>query len=231
MGLESWDLWIANRILSSINSKGFISVVTKAERGYGKSMYNLKAMAYVYWSINGNNETDAWNSALDAMIFTPTELSNMVDYNIRNDIVSPVWCIDDAAVHFSSYLHFINLYQAALLNATFDTIRTVTSALLINCPSKKRLLPSLRNYDDYEVTLYKDRGYQRKAVAIKWYSMPSGQKKFRKEWEDYFSCFVPNWIFEKYMLKRKKYLKEINSRLDELRIKLEKKQSNKEVVV
>ena len=86
MSFENWNLWIANRILSSVNNKGFISVVTKAERGYGKSMYNLKAMAYVYWSINGNNETDAWNSALDAMIFTPSELSRMVDYNIKNDI-------------------------------------------------------------------------------------------------------------------------------------------------
>jgi len=179
------------------------------------------------------SERDAWLKALDCMIFTPKGLMDRVEYNIKKDIISPVWCIDDATVHFSSYLYFINLYEASLLNATFDTIRTVVSTLLLTCPKRRRLLAGLRHYDDYNIVIYKDIGYQRKAVAIKWYSLPDGKQRFRKEFEDHFSCYIPNWIYKLYLDKRKKYLKEISDDLRKLKEKLEekmKKRIAKEVV-
>ena len=225
MAIEDWDLKLANRMIDATNRKGFMSVITKAERGYGKSMYNLKNMTYTYYTIGELTENQAWQKALDNFIFTPDQLMNRVEQNIADDVISPAWCIDDATVHFSSYLYFINLYQASLLNATFDTIRTVVNALLINCPKKKRLLTGLRNYDDHEITIYKTMpgGYQRKSVCIKWYSLPSGKQNFRKEFEDYFSCYVPTWIYKKYMEKRKSYLKDISKELKELKEKLDQR--------
>lgn len=220
--MEAWNLKLGNYILSKRRSNGFLSCITKAERGYGKSMYNLKVMAYVFQRL-GYSVEDAWEKALDSIIFTPSQFMNRIDYNIENEVVSPVWCIDDATVHFSSYLYFINVYQTSLLNAAFDTIRTVVHGLLINCPDKSRLLPGLRHYDDYEVTIYMDRGYERKAVGIKWYSLPDGKKRFRKMFEDSFSCYIPDEYYNKYMLMRTRYLKEINDNLRELRDKLERK--------
>lgn len=227
--IDDWDLMLGNRILKAEKRNGFIGCITKGARGYGKSMYNLKCMAYAHYKINGCNETDAWNSALEGFIFTPDDLIKMVEQNIDNDEVSLVWCIDDAAVHFSNLLFFINLYKSALMNATFDTIRTVVRALLVNCPEKHRLMSALRNYDDYEVTIYRgiEGGYNRRAVGIKWYSLPSGQRKFRKEFEDYFSCYVPKWIYDKYIVKRKMYLKEISEELKILQQKIETKRQRK----
>lgn len=218
-----WDLHTAglgNRIEAMPKRKGFLSCITKAERGYGKSMYNIMSVAYAAYHYLDYNETQAWNYALDSIIFTPDELMMRVEQNIFKEEISLAWIIDDATVHFSSYLYFINLYQTSLLNAAFDTMRTVVSSILINCPTKQRLLSGLRNYDDYEITIYIDHDYERRAVCIKWYSLPSGMRKFRKIFEDEFSCIVPNWVYEKYMIQRKRYLDEISTELKRLRDKL-----------
>jgi len=220
MYIGDWDLKLATRIMNTRKYNGFIGCLTKGPRGCGKSMYNLKNMAQAYFNTDGYTETQSWEKALDNFIFTPEQLSQKVTDNIENDHISLAWCIDDAAVHFSSYLFFINIYQAALLNATFDTIRTVVSAFLVNCPDKGRLMKSLRSYDDYEVTIYKDCGYERRAVGIKWYSLPDGKRRFRKNFEDHFSCYAPNWIYNKYMKRRKMYLKEVNDEIVVLREKL-----------
>jgi len=227
MAIEDWDLQLGNRIVSKTKNNGFMSCITKGERGYGKSTYNIKNMAYVYYHVTECTETQAWNQALDNLIFTPDQLMQRIDTNIEEDIISPVWCIDDATVHFSGKLFFINLYTTALLEAAFDTIRTVVSGLLINCPKKKRLLGALKTYDDYEVTIYKHPygGYQRKSVCIKYYSLPDGKQKFRKEFEDEFSCYIPNWVYRLYMEKRKMYLKEINMEMQRLRDKLQEKKA------
>lgn len=218
--MDDWDLKLANRMSYADNRNGFMGCLTKGPRGVGKSMYNLKNMALVNYNKRQCSENEAWQYALDGFIFTPDDLLRKVEYNIENDIIDLCWCIDDAAVHFSNMLFFMNLYKNALLNATFDTIRTVVRALLVNCPDKHRLMRSLQHYDDYEVTLYFAQGYLRKAVAIKWYSLPDGHRKYRKEFEDHFSCYVPKWIYEKYMAQRKKYLKDISSELKELQKKL-----------
>jgi len=223
--MDEWNLQLGNRILTKTKRNGFLSAITKAERSYGKSMYNLKVMAYVYYKLEECSESYAWEKALENMLFTPDQFLDKIQWNIRNDIITPVMCIDDAAVHFSSYLYFINLYETSLLNATFDTIRTAANAVLINCPDKNRLLAGLRHYDDYEITIYiaSRGGYERRAVGIKWYSLPDGHRKFRKTFEDHFSCYVPDWIYNKYMEQRKMYLKEISDDLKELMDKLKKK--------
>lgn len=223
--MDAWDLKLSKYIVNRVKHNGFLSAITKAERGYGKSMYNLKIMAYVYYALDGCSEDEAWEKALSNMLFTPEQFLDRVQQNIQDDTITPVICIDDAAVHFSSYLYFINLYETSLLNATFDTIRTAANAVLINCPDKNRLLAGLRHYDDFEVTIYKQAGnyYTRRAVGIKWYSLPDGHRRFRKMFEDHFSCFVPDKIYNKYQKQRKLYLKEISDELQSLMGKLEKK--------
>lgn len=223
--MDEWSLKLGSYIVNRVKHNGFLSAITKAERGYGKSMYNLKIMAYVYYVLDGCSEWEAWNKALDNMLFTPDQFLNRIRQNIRDDVLTPVMCIDDAAVHFSSYLYFINLYETSLLNATFDTIRTAANAVLINCPDKSRLLAGLRHYDDFEITIYKQTGnyYDRRAVGIKWYSLPDGHRRFRKMFEDHFSCYVPDKIYTKYLKRRKTYLKEISDELQDLMDKLKKK--------
>jgi len=217
--MKEWDLQLSKKIVVSRKHNSFMSALTKGRRSSGKSCYNIKGMAHAHFIHDGMSEDDAWQKAIDDIIFRPDELTNRVRKNIKNDEISLCWCIDDAAVHFSSHLFFINIFQNALLNATFDTIRTVVTALLVNCPSKLRLMKALREYDDFEIALYRrpscpNDSYSRKAVCIQWYSLPDGKRKFRKSFEDYFSCYIPDWVYNKYMYKRKKYLETISDELD-----------------
>jgi len=226
--MSHWtDTWenekasLGNAIMRVHNGKRFLQCVTIAERGYGKSMYHLQTMAYVYYHMIDKNETDAWNFALNNMFFLPSQLEDKVDYNEENDIVDMVWCLDDAAVHFSNKLWWTEQSEAILLEGIFDLIRPVVSAVLINCPDKNRLLGSLQNYLGYEETIYIDNGggYHRNVIGIHWYRRPSGDKKWRKEWDDSFSCYVPNWVFEKYKYIRKGYIRKIRNKLKERRDK------------
>jgi len=225
--ITEWNLKLASRIINTTRFNGFTSAITKGERGHGKTMYNLKVMAKVYHEVENITEKESWYRALEHMIFTPDQLLNIVENNLKNEVITPCICIDDAAVHFSSYLFFVNLYEASLLNATFDIIRTVTNSLLLNCPSKRRLLSGLRHYDDYEITIYKDRDFQRKAVAIKWYSLPDGHRKYRKEFEDRFSCWVPDEYYDAYMIRRKECFTDVSNDLKILREKLRDKKLHK----
>ena len=231
--IEDSNLILGNRI-KKIHPNGFMGAIIEGERGYGKSMYALKVMAQIFYNMEGLNETQAWDKALDNMIFTMEDVITRINYNIENDIVAPVWCLDDATVHFCSYKYFTNLYEVILLHGMFDTIRTVVTGLLLTCPKRKLLLSALRNYDDYTIQIGKDisgdsNGYSRVAKGIKWYTWPDGKRRFRKMFEDHYSCYVPNWIYDKYMVKRKKYLQDVNTELqDIIKEKLEKKKSKGE---
>jgi hypothetical protein len=185
-------------------------------------MYNLKVMAYVFYSLMDISENEAWTMALDHMIFGPTEYMKRIEHNFDNDIISPVWCLDDAGVHFTGMMFFLNPHLYALVQGSFDTLRTVTNSLLINCPYKDKLMSGLKQYDDREITLYIDTGgnYDRKGVCIKWYRLPSGKREWYKEFEDIFSCYVPKWIYDKYVEKRRHYNKQISSEWKKRMIKL-----------
>ena len=218
---DRWDkrkASLGERIIRNHNGRRFMQDITIAERGYGKSTYHIQTMAYVGYHLYDMNETDAWNFALDGLIYRPSQLLNHVEYNDENDIVSPVLCLDDAAVHFSNKLWWSDWSEAILMDGIFDLIRPVLSCLLVNCPDKSRLLGSLQGYLGYEETIYIDRmgGYQRNVTGIHWYRQPSGRKKWRKTWEDDYSCYIPPWVFNKYMGIRKKFSKVIRDRLKDL---------------
>jgi len=220
-----WDLKLGKRIVRMFPNR-FLGGIILGERGWGKSMYAYKNMAYTFHHLPSfqYNEKQAFQEALDNIIFTPDQFMDKVDYNIDHDIVDPVWCIDDASVHFHSFLHLMNVYEYILLAGHFDTIRTVCSCLLITCPKKKRLFKPLREYDQYDMLLYEEPGtWERKAVGINWFTIPDGRQKFRKRFEDHFSCYVNDEYFKPYQAKRKFYLKQINKIWRELRNKLKEK--------
>lgn len=210
--MNDWELVLGNRLVNGNLKNRFNSVITRGERGYGKSMYNLKVMAYLFHKLFELSEKDAWLRALDHVIFSPFEYMKRIDYNYRNDVIDPVWCLDDAGVNFTGMLYRLNPDLYGLVNGSFDTLRTVTNSLLITVPYKEKLMKGLQQYDDREITLYIDSGggeYNRKAVCVKWYRLPSGRREWYKEFEDLFSCYVPKWIYNKYLVKRKEYNKKI----------------------
>jgi hypothetical protein len=213
--LDDYKLILANKIVSKYRI-GFIGAIIEGERGYGKSTYALKVMAQVYHNLLHMEDEEAWNHSLDMMLFSMNDVIKFIDYNINHDVVTPVWCLDDATVHFCSYKFFTNLYEVILVHGMFDTIRTVCSSLLLTCPKRDLLLSSLRNYDDYKIEIVMDRDWERIARGYKIKTSPLGQRRIYKNYEDRYSCYIPDWIYDKYMAKRNYYLKQVNSELQEI---------------
>lgn len=229
---DRWDKQqasLGNAIIACHKGKRFLQDIAIAERGYGKSTYHIQTMAYVYYHLVEKNETNAWNYALDNMIFLPSQLEDRIDYNEEQDICDMVWCLDDAAVHFSNKLWWTEQAEAILLEGIFDLIRPVVSAVLVNCPEKERLLGSLQRYYCYEDTIViaEGGGHQRITRGIKWYRLPSGQRRWRKVWDDEFSCYIPNWVYDKYKVTRRGYIRKIREKLRERRDKMAEKNTPK----
>jgi len=220
--IEEWDLKFAELINKEIPS-GFISGIVTGERRKGKSIYVLKNIAKTYKVLEGLDDEECWKKALDCMIFGPDNLTEKVFSNIKHDVISPVLCLDDASVHFNPMLFFINPYQVSLLNGIFDTIGTVVNALVLTCPKKKRLMSGLKNYDDLTIHIIKARegGYERIARGVLWYTMPDEHQRFRKLFEDHYSCYAPDYIYKPYLIERKKYLKQVNDLFIALKKKLD----------
>jgi len=215
--MSEWTLKLANRMTTKVKMDSFMHVTVLGERNYGKTYYCLKNMALANYLLNeGISELEAYEMALDNVIFTPKYFKDKVRYNRVNNIKSPFMLLDDAGTHFDSGLHNRNMYLYQLLNACLDTIKDVTNCLMVTCPFKDVLTKRLREYDGYDVTLYMDNGYQRYGTCIKWYRRPTGDRRWRKEFEDSFSCYIPTVIHEKYLYLRNKFTLGILDELDDL---------------
>jgi len=217
--LKDWNSGLVHRIIKR-HPNGFIGGVIQGERGKGKSMYAYKVMAKTYMELEGfTSESEAYAMALNHMIFSPRDLIELIKNNIKNDYITPVICLDDATVHFSSYKFFVDLYEVILLKGMFDTIRTALTGLLMTCPSRRLLLSFLRDYDDFKISiLTTDSGYwQRIARCYQFNWYPDDRKyKVIVPFQDKYSCYVPDEYFDPYMDKRKKYLEFINNRMEKL---------------
>jgi len=193
--------------------------VITGERGDGKSMYAYKTMAKIYYDINGYNKTDdeeeAYKQALDHMIFSMEELILLIHNNIKNDYVTPVFCLDDATVHFCSYKYFTDMKKVVYVHGIFDTIRTAVTGLLMTCPKRKLLLKFLRQYDDLKIRIIVANGqWWRYARAYRWNWLPD-EKKFNiaVPFQDNFSCYVHDDYYKPYMKKRKAALKDMDDEM------------------
>jgi len=234
--LNDWNSGTAHRIVLR-HPDGFIGYQIQGERGMGKSMYAYKVMAKVYQTLYELDEYDAYFKALDYMIFSPSDLINLIEHNIAADKITPVICLDDATVHFNSYKFFVDLHEVILLKGMFDTIRTAITGLLMTCPNRKQLLSFLRAYDDYKIEIKKAPGananngqYNRYARCYHFMYYPDERKyKVVVPFQDKYSVYVPgnkddiSSPYGAYMVKRKKYLALINNKMKEIMKEKEKR--------
>ncbi|RLF35432.1 MAG: hypothetical protein DRN08_03075, partial [Thermoplasmata archaeon] len=219
--LQDWDSGLV-RLIVRRHPKGFLGANIQGERGYGKSMYAYKVMAKTYMIINGyTQEADAYEDALKHMLFDPKDFITLIKNNIEKDYITPILTLDDATVHFNSYKFFTDIYQVILLKGLFDTIRTAVTGLLMTCPTRRLLLKFLRDYDDLKIQIFKLKSqpdaYDRLARCYQFIWYPD-DKKYRVHirFQDKYSCYVPNEYYEPYMEKRKKYLQQVNEKLERL---------------
>jgi hypothetical protein len=222
--MENWTLKFSELIIHEIQNHGFVSNIIIGERRRGKSIYVLKNFAKVYKVLTAEPDEECYKKALDCFIFGPDNLRKKIQYNTSHDIISEQWCIDDATVHFNPMMFFVNPYSYALLGGLFDTIGTATHCIALTCPKKKRLMPGLKNYDDYttQITRAREGGYERHAKGVFWYTWPDQTSHWRVAYDDRYSCYVPDYIYLPYLEIRKKYLSVTNDLFTKLSEKLER---------
>ena len=239
--LEDWNSGMHDKILRR-HPNGFTGAVIQGERGMGKSTYAYKVMAKLYLTLGEyrsqetgqityvNNEDDAYKAALEHMIFSPDQLIRLIKYNIANDYITPVICLDDATVHFNSYKFFVDLDEVILLKGMFDTIRTALTGLLMTCPKRRNLLSFLRDYDDLKIEIKMAPGmnHDRLARCYQFNYYPDDRKyKVIIPFQDKYSCYIPDKHFKPYMEKRKEYLELINDKIERIMEEKEKRKKNK----
>jgi len=220
--LQDWNSGTVNKILRR-HPNGFAGFIIVGERGMGKSTYAYKVMAKIYQQVDELDEYDAYRKALKHIIFQPKDLINLIEHNIHQDFITPAICLDDATVHFNSYKFFVDLHEVILLKGMFDTIRTAITGLLMTCPSRRGLLKFLKDYDDYKIQILHDkaensnRKWDRLARCYRFNYYPDDRKyRVWVDYQDHYSCYIPNEPYNWYIDKRKKYLELINSKMKEL---------------
>ncbi len=233
--LQDWNSGMVNKILRK-HPNGFVGFTIQGERGCGKSMYAYKAMAKIYMILEGLDECSAYEKSLGHMIFEPMALISLIKKNIKTDYITPVICLDDATVHFNSYKFFTDLYEVILLKGMFDTIRTAVTGLLMTCPKRRNLLCFLRDYDDYKIQIKQapngdnKKSYEKYARCYQFNYYPDERKfKVIVPFQDHYSVYVPDEYYYPYLAKRKKYLENINDRMEQL-IKDKMKKRKKTIV-
>lgn len=236
--LKDWNSgfvrWVIHRHPSNPKQQnGFMGGFIFGERGTGKSTYCYKVNAKTYYELNGYSKTDeeedAYQEALQYMMYEPSDFRKLLIYNKIKRIVTPIICLDDASMHFGKMLHVINpkLYSA-LLGET-ATIRTAATGFLINAPKRSHVVKFLREYDDFKGEVKTSNGghdpsvdspsWQRKVRFYRWNYYPDEVRyRIQIPFQDRYSCYIPepfyNWYIEKKRYFELKHEIEVADRVD-----------------
>jgi hypothetical protein len=193
-------LVLAKRIVKA-HPNGFVGAVVEGKRSIGKSSYTIKVCKEVFKELEDCSENTAYQLALDHIVFSLDDLIRILSTARKKHEMIPVLVWDDAGVHGSSLQYFINLKGVQHMKAITDTVRTATTGLLLTCPDREGLLKILRGYNDYLVTITKLNGYYlRSARGYNVYKLPSGMKRVYRNFDDRYSCYLPKWVYNKYMI-------------------------------
>lgn len=170
----------------------------------GKSSYGIKTMRDIYMALDGCDIDAAYEKALECVKFEKKDVFGTIRKYMISDEVLPVLMWDDMGVHGSSYQFFLNSKEVAALKGSFDTIGTAMSGLLMTTPTPEGVLKFVRDYHYPEIHISRMNGaWERKAQPREYYCSRRGWKLRRTDVYDQFSCYLPKWVWEKYISRRK----------------------------
>lgn len=196
-------LVLSRKILGAYPTS-FFSCLVVGSRGIGKSTYSLWALHDVFISL-GTTDNQAWRLALGSLKFSIPEVIDFIQKAIDDDEkrVCLIW--DDTRVHGSGSQYRFNMRLVTTLGGMLDSIRTSVSSLIMTAPSNYGLLGILKSYDDYLIKIYhtSEGGFNRLGKGYKWSTLPSGTRRIYPKFKDPYSCYIPVWVYNKYMARRK----------------------------
>lgn len=208
---------LVERILNSRKKRGYQGFCATGPRGSGKSVFCLKIGKDIYKTLYNCNDREAYDLALKNFVFTIPEVVIKLQEATSTNSVIPLLNWDDVSVHASSLHYFEDISEVNTLKSIVETIRTGCSSMGLNCVDRSSLLKCLVKSDDLIVEIHpaSTGGYDRTARVYHIHRLPSGKQYYYKQFEDEFSCWIPDYVYEIYYDRRKKYLSESLKRMAE----------------
>jgi len=207
----------AHQTKENVN-KGNIARVITGDAGVGKSCYAYKIMAKTHYDFNGytkvDEEEESYKFAIENIIYRPQELFNMVQRQLDLDEQALIWTLDDASVHLGRQLFDQDREMYRKLQGTVPTLREDVSGLLITTINTGLIAKPLREFIRRKVhvmPIAELDSYRRVAKHYeKWYFPDDVRFRIAINFQDRFSCLVPQPFFDWYHQKKIKALKEYN---------------------
>lgn len=213
---ENAETFILTSEILKEHPNGYYSGLIWGKKGRGKTSYCIHTMKQIFLQLSllpddvryekleyKITTSQAYLLALDHIAFDPLEIIEKCRKGrggLKNPTkMIPVITWDDAGVGGSSYLVWTDIEIANALKGYNDILRRRVTGFLVNAPHTKGLLSFIRNEEDLGVPIIKctkEYGWQRTATArIK----REGTTKKKTIFSDSFSCYIPKWVYSKYV--------------------------------
>jgi len=200
---------LGRKIFNAARGGLFFSGLVSGPREIGKSSYCLKSLHAALIAL-GYSEDAAWEKCLDSIKFKLIDVVNYLEDAAKKDDreICLIW--DDCRISGGGSVWFHSPKLVTRLTAVLDTVRSSLSSMLLTAPSSSGLLSVLNSYDDYiiKVSFGSRGGWYRLGRGYIQRSLPSGQKRIYRSFEDIYSCYLPNEIYSRYNVMRKNALKD-----------------------
>jgi len=211
------DSHIESRTIKSIlyarKTNGLYSSIVTGPRGGGKSSYSIQVLYRVFRSL-GYETNESWDMALERVLYKIPEIVDFLEKSSeKEDKDLFIW--DDAGVYAGGVRWLTDQKEMVLIESICDTLRDCVYCVLLTVPDIRTLSRRLRTYDDYLVRInrlktkdrerYGNNDCIREARLYKKTVTPASQVRVYKQYYDSFDVMLPDWVYNKYKEKRKKY--------------------------
>jgi hypothetical protein len=225
---EKTMTYFGQQVQIAYKNRGFVGLKIHGRYGKGKTT-SAMWLTYAIYRLFYPSESikQIWQRVLDSFVFTAQDFLKLTDtrpmnkdwlsmratdvlqttFKMRHIII--IW--DDAGIHASKEKR----YEQDIKEVTqkLNTIRDVTSCLIITVPEEGELVSSLRDNRSFiTVEIHREGGgkYNRRLYFWEYRFGKLGRRRRKFLWKSkIFSIYVPNWVYGKYLAMRN-YAKELN---------------------
>jgi hypothetical protein len=198
------------RILELFEDNEFEIFVIQGKNGYGKSAYANRLLAEVY-SEDGIHSN--WSVPLlkTKIGFHPMKVITRWERMRKRD---KAYHWDDSGTWLSAMDHMDIFCRS--VSKFLQTARTKFGCIMFTCIDKKDILAKIRHFKSAVIiditksgnipgSSYKSRKYRRIATAYSYWENRSGKTGYEYQWEEPYTCYMPDSFYSWYNPIRQKY--------------------------
>lgn len=209
------------RAIIKAHPENLVNATSEGMRGIGKSMFLYKTGTHIFQYLEGISLDDAYLRTLDHFLWTTPQIKKAVDEVLLNTDFNNIsqydlenkyrfLAIDDAGTHLGKYQFYVDVETVDEMKARLDTIRDVTSCLLMSAPALSGLLSFLREYPDNKtitITYNKEGNTHYDRI----FTIRHPRKRWQKRGNLAYppikgSIFVDSWAYDEYKTRKRKAL-------------------------